>query len=127
MTTASIAARRTCLFLGLIAGSLPLAACTTESDGHAQQARADRAPATGNYRCGAEGVIRVENFGGRVRVTEAIPDPKHPEILQRDPVELTASPPNQRNRYGIEGYALVIEGREALWMRAGAVPRTCNI
>jgi hypothetical protein len=41
------------------------------------------------------------------------------------PVELAASPPGQQSRYGVNGYALVLEDREALWMKAGKTPLTC--
>lgn len=41
-------------------------------------------------------------------------------------VWLQASPPDQRSRYDADGHALVLNEREALWMKAGAAPMTCR-
>ncbi len=73
-------------------------------------------PALAVYRCGDEGDLRIENGGSSVRVS----------FGDADPVELAAAPPGQRSRYGADGYALVLEDREALWMKAGKVPLTCR-
>lgn len=73
-------------------------------------------PALAIYRCGDEGDLRIENGGSSVRVS----------FGDADPVELAAAPPGQRSRYGADGYALVLEDREALWMKAGKVPLTCR-
>jgi hypothetical protein len=69
----------------------------------------------GVYDCGEDGRIGVEFFGAGVRVTEA----------DGSVVELPASPPGQRNRFGEGVSAIVIEGREALYMRARREPWTC--
>lgn len=69
----------------------------------------------GTYDCGEDGRIQVEFFGDRVRVAEA----------DGSTVELPASPPGQRNRFGEDLSAIVIEGREALYMRARREPWTC--
>ena len=69
----------------------------------------------GTYDCGEEGRIQVEFLGEGVRVTEA----------DGSTVELPASPPGQRNRFGEGVSAIVIEGREALYMRARREPWTC--
>lgn len=39
---------------------------------------------------------------------------------------LPASPPTQNSRFGEGGLALVVEGGEALWMKAGSPPVTCR-
>lgn len=69
----------------------------------------------GVYDCGEDGRIQVEFLGDRVRVTEA----------DGSIVELPAAPPGQRNRFGEGVSAIVIEGREALYMRARREPWTC--
>ncbi len=69
----------------------------------------------GAYDCGEDGRIQVEFLGDRVRVTEA----------DGSIVELPAAPPGQRNRFGEGVSAIVIEGREALYMRARREPWTC--
>lgn len=73
-------------------------------------------PALATYRCGEAGDLRIENGGSSVRVV----------FGEDSPVELAAAPPGQRSRYGAEGYALVLDEREALWMKAGKVPLTCR-
>lgn len=73
-------------------------------------------PALATYRCGNAGDLRVENGGTSVRVG----------FGDDAPVELAAAPPGQRSRYGAEGYALVLDEREALWMKAGKTPLTCR-
>ncbi len=73
-------------------------------------------PRHATYDCGEDGAISVENFSSSVRLVEA----------EGDSYELPASPPTQTSRYGEGGLALVVEGREALWMKAGREPVTCN-
>jgi hypothetical protein len=46
--------------------------------------------------------------------------------LGDDVLELPASPATQRSRYGEQPYALVLEGREALFMKNGQPPLTCT-
>lgn len=69
----------------------------------------------GVYDCGGDGRIQVDFTGAGVRVTEA----------DGSIVELPASPPGQRNRFGEGVSAIVIEGREALYMRGRREPWTC--
>lgn len=76
----------------------------------------DVQPVTATYACGAEGSITVQSLSGAVLVTS-------PEGEQ---VELPASPAAQKTRFGQEGYALVLEGQEALYMKAGRTPLTCR-
>jgi hypothetical protein len=129
MTTSSIARRG--LFLVSLAALAPLAALmsacvSAETPGTSSAAQ----PRLATYACGGEGTLRVEAASGMVRVTLTEPrdpeaDPK--EIAQPpEPVELPAAPPGQSTRFGKDGYALVVEGREALYMKAGRVPMTCT-
>lgn len=73
-------------------------------------------PRHARYDCGDDGAITVEATSGAVRLTEA----------EGETFDLPASPPRQSTRFGEGGYALVVEGREALWMKAGKEPMTCR-
>lgn len=82
-------------------------------------------PRIATYRCGEDGgSLRIINTGAAVVVSEnAVPI--ETGVPEETRYELVAAPPNQRSRYGADGLALVIEGREALWMKAGDAPLTC--
>ena len=67
------------------------------------------------YHCENGSEVVIENRGTSVVVTDA----------SGEPVELPASPAGSRARYGSGAYALVLEGGEALWMKAGEEPGTC--
>ena len=41
-------------------------------------------------------------------------------------IRLEASPADQRSRYDADGHALVLNEREALWMKPGTPPMTCR-
>ena len=87
---------------------------------------ANTQPRVATYRCGDAGNIRVTNTGAVVIVSVAegvSEETGEPEIAR---YELVAAPPNQRSRYGAEGLALVLESREALWMKAGQSPLDCT-
>ena len=73
-------------------------------------------PRHATYDCGTNGRITVENMRTAVRLVEA----------EGDSYDLPASPPTQTSRYGEGGLALVVEDREALWMKAGKEPMTCR-
>ena len=73
-------------------------------------------PAYATYDCGEDGAITVQNMRTAVRLVEP----------QGDSYELPASPPTQTSRYGEGNLALVVEDREALWMKAGKEPMTCR-
>jgi len=60
--------------------------------------------------------MTIQNLGTSVRV----------QGLGDDVLELPASPATQRSRYGEQPYALVLEGREALFMKNGQPPLTCT-
>lgn len=119
----------TCLLLAPVAA---LAGCTSAAP-PAGQRQAPAQPRVAVYRCDEGRELRIENLGGMVRVlapadTAGKPEadsPALPEPAEPEPVELAAAPPGQQSRYGADGYALVLEGREALWMKAGKAPLTC--
>lgn len=73
-------------------------------------------PRSASYNCGDDGAITLENTRAAVRLTEA----------DGTSYDLPASPPAQLSRYGEGLYALVLEGREALWMKSGKEPMTCK-
>ena len=73
-------------------------------------------PRRGVYDCGADGTITVEPMRSAVRLVDA----------DGASYDLPASPPTQANRFGEGNAALVVEGREALWMKAGREPVECR-
>jgi len=115
----------TCL---LLAPAAVLAGCTAAPTPSASRPSTPAQPRMAAYRCGEGGEIRIENFGDMVRVhgpTDAAAANDADGPAEAAPVELAAAPPGQRSRYGADGYALVLEGNEALWMKAGKAPLTC--
>jgi len=79
-------------------------------------APAEVQPRQATYRCDDGGVLTVENLKSSVTLTDA----------QGDIVTLPAAPAAQQSRYGQEGYALVLEGRDALYMKGGKEPLNCR-
>lgn len=73
-------------------------------------------PRQATYRCDGNATLTVENMRSSVLLV----DP------QGDSVTLPASPASQQTRYGQPGYALVLEGRDALYMKGGKQPLTCR-
>jgi len=76
----------------------------------------DVQPRVATYRCDGDKTLRVENLRSSVVLT----DP------QGDSVTLPASPASQQTRYGQTGYALVLEGNDALYMKGGKPPINCR-
>lgn len=72
-------------------------------------------PRMATYKCGGSGTITVENRGDSVHVVGT----------DGDEVDLPAAPVTQRSRYGAGADAIVIEGREALYMHGRHPPVTC--
>lgn len=107
--------------LVFLAALAPLAGCMSTETPGAPAGGAQ--PRLATYSCSEDGTLRIEAAGGMVRVT--LIEPGDPEDAP-EPVELPAAPPGQSTRFGKEGYALVVEGREALYMKAGRVPMTCT-
>ncbi|MGB3540623.1 MAG: hypothetical protein WBA42_20910 [Mesorhizobium sp.] len=73
-------------------------------------------PAIANYACTDGGTMTIRNVGTSIRLIG-------PNGMEE---ELPASPANQRSRYGEAHDAIVIDGREALVMKAGQTPYTCT-
>ena len=73
-------------------------------------------PRTATYNCADGGMITIENLGASVRVTGA----------DEEPIELPAAPASQTTRYGEQPYALVLDGRDALFMKSGQEPLACT-
>ena len=127
----NLAGRACRAFVLSFAGAAALAAAGCTGDGGSSQPQiAGNQPRIATYRCGEDGEIRIVNTGAAVLVSENLAVPVDDAEQDAAPVEsrfeLVAAPPNQRSRYGAEGLALVLEGREALWMKAGSAPLTCN-
>jgi hypothetical protein len=108
---------------GILASvALMTAACTT---GALQKAygpetqptdESNSPPRTATYSCADGGMITVENLGDYVRILG----------VGDDTIELPASPATQHSRYGEQPYALVLEGRDALFMKSGEEPLACT-
>lgn len=111
----------TCLLLAPI---VALAGCTSSAPTAANRSSTPAQPRIATYRCGAGSELRIENLGSSVRVHEPV-SADDGDSDRPAPIELAAAPPGQQSRYGMNGYALVLEGREALWMKAGKTPLTC--
>jgi hypothetical protein len=99
---------------------LAAAGCTTVPGGQAvaPEGSSDETTSqlgTATYSCADGGMITIENLGASVRILGA----------GEEAIELPASPASQRSRYGEQPYALVLEGREALFMKSGEEPLTC--
>jgi hypothetical protein len=111
------------------AAALAVGGCTG-GGGSSQPEISSNQPRVATYRCGEDGEIRIINTGASVLVSEYLVAVEAETEEASEPgesrFELVAAPPNQRSRYGAEGLALVLEGREALWMKAGSAPLTCT-
>jgi hypothetical protein len=113
-----VEAGRCALRAGLAAALLLLAGCVSETEQpQPELAVADAQPQQARYDCGEDGAISVENNRSYVRLVEE----DDGEFF-----DLPASPPTQTSRFGEGGYALVVEGREALWMKGNDTPLTCR-
>ncbi len=109
-------------FVAALALLTPLAACVSAApDGD----RPAAPPRVASFDCGDDGTIRIERAGDIVRIQET-PAAAQAGAVAPDPVELTAAPPAQNARYGKDGYALVLEEKLALYMKAGRAPYTCQ-
>jgi hypothetical protein len=61
-------------------------------------------------------MITIENLGASVHITGA----------DEQPIDLPAAPAAQTARYGEQPYALVLDGRDALFMKSGQEPLSCT-
>ncbi len=110
---------------GRLSGSLLAVACvlavascqssTTKTEAASAESTSETQPRMASYTCTDGALVKVENFGSSVHVIA--PD--------GESLDLPAAPASQRNRYGEASDAIVIEGREALFMRGGHEPLAC--
>jgi membrane-bound inhibitor of C-type lysozyme len=114
--------RRGRLSGALVAVACALAVASCQSGGAKTEATAASAesiseaqPRMASYTCAGGASVTVENFGSSVRVVGP----------EGESLDLPASPSTQRNRYGEASDAIVLEGREALFMRRGHEPLAC--
>jgi hypothetical protein len=102
--------------LSLTAAAHALAGCVADGPPGAGAAQSQHAqPRLVTYRCDGGSTLTVESRGGAVSVSDGVDAS----------IDLPAAPPAQTSRFGQASYALVIEGREALWMKSGQEPLTC--
>ena len=98
---------------GSVAGGVALSKTTTSAP---VSETTSSQPRTATYNCADGGMITIENLGASVRVTGA----------DEEPIELPAAPAAQTTRYGEQPYALVLDGRDALFMKSGQEPLACT-
>ena len=109
------AARAIAAFNLLAAASLA-AGCASDQQVASPVDPGPTQPATAAYDCGEDGTLTVQTSGTGVRIVDA----EGAELF------LPAAPPNQSNRFGEGANAIVIEGREALYMHGNRPPITCT-
>lgn len=103
--------------LGLIALFAPLLLSGCVSDGMNSAVSTEGAqPRRATWRCDGGTTMTVINNGSSIHVLS----PRGTEV------DLPASPPGSRTRYGEGLYAVVFEGREALWFVTGKQPLNCR-
>jgi hypothetical protein len=112
-----------CLFPLLLAASCVsesnaggAAATVVKSSAAAIVEAAAPQPSHATYNCGPRGSLTIDNFRTSVRLVAP----------EGDSIELPAAPATQQSRYGQTPYALVLDGNEALYMKSGKEPVTCN-
>ena len=108
--------QKSCVLPAFLA-SILLSACVAApaQTTPAGAAKAALQPRYASFRCDGNSEINLEDFGTSVHVIDS----------RGVDVVLPASPPAQGSRYGEPGYALVLEGRKALWMVSGKRPVNC--
>ncbi|MAW89051.1 MAG: hypothetical protein CMJ42_21235 [Phyllobacteriaceae bacterium] len=92
-----------------------LAACMADGPGLGSAAP-NAQPALSTWRCDGGGTMTVRRTGDSIEV-------RSPRGVD---VTLPASPPGSRERYGEGLYAVVFNGREALWFVTGKPPLNCR-
>lgn len=101
------------LILPCIIGNL--ASCRSVTVGMDEPPRPARSlPVT--YQCRGGGTLVVESKASAVDVTS-------PDGIR---IDLPASPPGSKSRYGNPPYALLLDNEDALWMKSGKKPLQCK-
>lgn len=108
---AGVAGRLSC-----IAASAVLAVSCTSGGGSGPEVIGQVQPSGASYRCDGGQTLRVENRRTSVTVVKS----------DGTRIDLPASPPESRARYGEPPYALVLDGREALYFETGKAPMNCR-
>ena len=102
--------------LGLAVCAMAAVSCTSGSGGSAPEVVGQMQPAGATYRCDGGEALRIENRRSSVTVAKS----------DGTRIDLPASPPDSRARYGEPPYALVLDGREALYIETGKTPMNCR-
>ncbi|MBX3579209.1 MAG: hypothetical protein KF723_18570 [Rhizobiaceae bacterium] len=93
-----------------------LAACTTGGQGDAGPLVAEVQPRKATYQCEDAEPVTIENRRSSLILTTA----------GGASIELAMAPESQGSRYVQDGMAVVLDGRDALIMPAGAEPIPCK-
>jgi hypothetical protein len=103
----------------LVAALGPLlfaAACTPAKTKPSAMLSTESATGTLTYWCSDGGSLRVERVSDGVRIAGA----------DTPGVELPAAPSGQDSRYSEAPYTLVLDGKDALFMKNGREPLACT-
>ncbi|PHP68528.1 hypothetical protein CSC94_00515 [Zhengella mangrovi] len=98
-----------CLCLPLLASCVAQGPAVRHVEGAGQ-------PRVSSWQCDGGGTMTVTRVGDAVQVNS----PRGVDVT------LPASPPGSRERYGEGLYAVVFNGREALWFVTGKSPLNCK-
>ena len=110
--------RKPAKFAGSVSGILlcAMAASCTSGGGSGPEVVGQRQPGSSVYRCDTGQTLRIENRRTSVMIVKS----------DGTSIELPASPPGSTARYGEPPYALVLDGREALYVETGKTPMNCR-
>jgi membrane-bound inhibitor of C-type lysozyme len=95
---------------------VPIAISACQSSGSSIDPENVAQPRSAKFRCSGGQSITIENIGNKVKVTTP----------EGGTVELPSFPAGSRSRYSAEQTALVLNGRDALFMITGRAPLDCK-
>jgi hypothetical protein len=93
------------------------AGCVADGPTGSVEPQVSAEPVLLRYDCGDGDALLIEAVNGVIELSES---------GEEEAVTLEASPPGQHSRFDAGGHALVLNGDEALWMKAGQTPLTCR-